>query len=886
MSRQTTCGAPDRPGPCTTARPGLLPVGRDKERRLLEKVLPKRHDITSSAAVVLLEGRFGLGRTTLLRWAAATAERHGAQVLAAHCSRTESDFPYGAVTQLLAPLPSFAPKVSELLRFHPPADPCARTRWLAPALLAEAAERPLLLVLDDAQWADAASLHVLTQTIRQLRDTRVTVLVATTPDDRPDSLRRLLGLGALHRGRGRTDRLLRLGPLGPEAFAEMLAAHGWPAPVDPALAAEVTRLCRGNPKALDRALAACGADRPTGGEVTPEALQGPATAALAELADRAVEHLPDEAQALLRAYDVAAGALETEQVVRLAGLSVPAGARAQTLLNRLDLLTDGDRPVPTFPGSVRLAFARLNATEREELHARAAELCYRTGVRASRIAGMLIAAPSFRPPWALEVLCSDVTAPRPSEEAHSPIHVLEHSLLRTEAPMERLGLHIQLALASITSNPIVTQRQLDTAYRLSLSGTDPVSTRIRLHAADILTMLQGPDALADATVGQFQRGVPPQAGHPWREPSAPRSGSAEGPDAVDPLPGPARAALRAWQLAAAGVDQERAMALARQALCGAPPPPGITLFTPTLAGVGALMLSEDVKDIEEAVLSAGAVVDDALFAGARFAALHGLLLRAQAYRRLGRTDLQIADLKSVAELSDNRTPHPRLLPLLSAAHATLLRLEGHLAAAEHVLAVDLPEVREESMAMSAFLSARAKVYEATGRFEEALADLMSVGRGLSNRGWHNPALLPWRARAATLAERLGKRAFASRLFAEERRLASAWAVAGTSGDSGSVDPSRLSPTSRAGEAERAYGRERGPDPSPGAVALTPAESRVAELAAEGLSNKLVAERLSISPRTVELHLTRAYRKLGISGRAGLRAALASVCHTKGDGRAA
>jgi DNA-binding CsgD family transcriptional regulator len=329
------------------------------------------------------------------------------------------------------------------------------------------------------------------------------------------------------------------------------------------------------------------------------------------------------------------------------------------------------------------------------------------------------------------------------------------------------------------------------------------------------------------------------------------------------------------------------MTLARQALSSVPAPTGTTLYTPVLCGTTALMLSSDVKDVEEAVLSAGAVVDEALFAGARLAAVHGLLLRAEAHRRLGRTDQQIADLRTVAELSGEGPPHPRLLPLLCAANATLLLLEGHLAAAEHVLAVDLPEVREESLAMSAFLYTRAKMYEATGRFEEALTDLMSVGRGLTNRGWHNPALLAWRSRAAAVAERVGKRAFAHRLLAEERRLASAWGATRSPGGAWSgSDPSSLSHAPRPGETKHADGRGQGPDPWPGTVTLTPAETRVAALVAEGLSNKLVSERLSISPRTVELHLTRVYRKLDISGRTGLRTALASVRLTGEDGRAA
>lgn len=59
----------------------------------------------------------------------------------------------------------------------------------------------------------------------------------------------------------------------------------------------------------------------------------------------------------------------------------------------------------------------------------------------------------------------------------------------------------------------------------------------------------------------------------------------------------------------------------------------------------------------------------------------------------------------------------------------------------------------------------------------------------------------------------------------------------------------------------------------GPAALTPAELRVARMAAGGLANREIAESLFVTLRTVELHLTHAYQKLGISSRAQLAGAL-------------
>lgn len=57
--------------------------------------------------------------------------------------------------------------------------------------------------------------------------------------------------------------------------------------------------------------------------------------------------------------------------------------------------------------------------------------------------------------------------------------------------------------------------------------------------------------------------------------------------------------------------------------------------------------------------------------------------------------------------------------------------------------------------------------------------------------------------------------------------------------------------------------------------LTAAERRVAVLALEGHPNRVIADRLAISVKAVEGHLSRIYRKLGVRSRAGLLAAVAS-----------
>jgi DNA-binding NarL/FixJ family response regulator len=66
-------------------------------------------------------------------------------------------------------------------------------------------------------------------------------------------------------------------------------------------------------------------------------------------------------------------------------------------------------------------------------------------------------------------------------------------------------------------------------------------------------------------------------------------------------------------------------------------------------------------------------------------------------------------------------------------------------------------------------------------------------------------------------------------------------------------------------------------------AQTPSEQRVAAMAATGMTNRVIAQSLFVTAKTIEVHLSSAYRKLGIGSRTQLSQALARPADNRRNG---
>ncbi|MFB7475251.1 AAA family ATPase [Kitasatospora sp. NPDC056184] len=220
--------------------------GRDEELAAVDALvdaLPEHGD------ALLIHGAPGIGRSAVLDHAADRARARGFTVLRASGVQAESDLPFAGlhqlthtVTDLLAHLPT--PQAQALLGAFGMAEPSPAASGPPLFLLslatlgllgAAAAEAPVLLVADDAQWLDGPTLDVLAFVARRIGAQPVGLLIAVR-DDRT-AWRGTPGIRELH-----------LTPLAPVAADALLDARH-PA-LTPGTRRQVAELSAGNPLAL------------------------------------------------------------------------------------------------------------------------------------------------------------------------------------------------------------------------------------------------------------------------------------------------------------------------------------------------------------------------------------------------------------------------------------------------------------------------------------------------------------------------------------------------------------------------------------------------------------------------------------------------------------
>src|SRR5215207_8693123 len=287
-------------------------VGRDRESVLVDRLLVRAR--AGAAGVLVVLGEAGIGKTALLDYAAGRAE--GMTVVRAVGVESEAELEFSGLFDVCRPLLDRVDGLAERQR-----EALAGALGVGPtgsvdrfslgaatlSLLAAAAEdAPLLVLLDDAQWLDAESTDALLFAARRLAAERVAVLVAARGD----------------RGGGldlRAFERVALAGIDSEAAAALLARHAG-REVAPEAAERIRRATGGSPLALLELAARLSPSQLLGLEplADPVPVGATVTRAFAERAER----LPEEAQRALLVAAVSSSA-RVEPVVealRLLGL--------------------------------------------------------------------------------------------------------------------------------------------------------------------------------------------------------------------------------------------------------------------------------------------------------------------------------------------------------------------------------------------------------------------------------------------------------------------------------------------------------------------------------------------------------------------------------------
>ncbi|GIG88369.1 helix-turn-helix transcriptional regulator [Plantactinospora endophytica] len=954
--------------PSAVPKPGVpgvaALVGRDVEVTRMGALLDEDE---ARPRFLVLHGEPGIGKSRLVAELATVAGGRGRTVLLGRATEFERSLPYGVLLDALADVPDHRADLHALLDDLVTRDPGGpgpdtaaverhqRHRRLRSLVTAAAGPAGALLVFDDVQWADDASVEFLGYLLRHPPDTRMTVVLAFRSEQCPPRLAEELAHLAP------SPTWLRLGPLTGPDVDQLL-------PAQPASRRRLLhQVSGGNPLYLE--LLAGTSTQVLGALRRGDFPDEPVTTALHGAMANEIRGLNPTERLVLQATAVVGPGLDIGTVAAAAGLDLPRTAAALDGLVARNLLRQAGAELDFRHSLVRaVAYWLAGPAWRLAAHRRAASHLERGGapltLRAHHLAkairpgdeaaaGVLATAamttlgtaPSTSAAWlrvALSALPDDPgRTDRRAElrllfakalgvtgrfdEARIVLHELvtvpgphRHAAVEQLAVLERLAGRLDVASALLTTE----------LERLDTTGAPQTMLRLELAVTEMLA-------------GRWRAG----ARHAGKTMDRARQGGHRGIEAA------ASSVLAACAVAREPLSTARLRVSYASRLIDAL---GDVALRDELGAIALLAWLEAMLDrVDDGLAHAERGIE----VGLRYGRIHvhPLLYAARSvlYGTVGRVDDALRDAEEAEEIARwqgggeaaTLAAAVRLRPLLwlagpDAVRPALDRLRGSAPPRSMLSrAVVRMHLAEASSAVGddagcQELLADAETYRCLGPAEanvlalRALACADPVRPDPANgippqvRRWLTRAAgtagdLPGRLglvavagatlslaygtpgdAVAALTPVVGQLAAAGMPVAEGRaRLVLAEARVAT-GDPQSAREqlgrakqlfAECGARWLAGQADRAQrrlaarlSRRTAPADRPGAVPdeghplalLTAREREVAELTVTGATSRVIARQLQISPRTVDAHLMRIYRKLGVTSRTALVSLLA------------
>lgn len=925
---------------------------REIELQAVEEVLGAAR--AAQGRLLLVEGHAGIGKTALLDAAVARARELETTVLRSRGSELEIAFAFGVALQLFEPLLAGADDETRdrlLTGSAGLAGPLLErpTSWGGDEadersysvmhglfwLLSNLADAgPVLIVIDDAHWADRPSLRLVLYLLQRIDEMAVAIIAArrlgepAAPDD-------LLGQIAAHV----SSRQLRPQALSREGAHQMVAA-AFPG-AEEVFSDACWRMTEGNAFLLGELIDAVRAEgwEPTEGSAAQIGTLAP-EAVLRAVAVRLMR-LSDDAAGVARAVAVLGEDAQLRHVAALTGGEIDTVAAAADALAASDIL----RP----PGHGALAFAHallasavyadVGTGERAGLHRRAAEILRDEDVAPERVAAHLLQSPGTGAGWVVDVLCASASEALSLGAPESAASYLRRALAEPPDVERRAAVLRSLGASEAATGLATAVERLEEALAAAVGATDRAQTLLVLGRALGATgrARDGIAAFEEAAgIDGAQRDVVAQA-----RAEAMTLGLLDSDRRPGLLAEPAKGraanatvllAARCVQHAMRGEPQAKVRELAARAL-------DETALTEegadgsALYGVAAALCACDELHWSDQLLTS--TMAQSRSRGSVMAFANASVWRGAARWQQGRLSDALADAEQAVDAE--RHGWRQFLPCAYGVLVGVHLDRGELDAAESRAARHDASAHDGSVLLAPWHEALGRLALAQHRESDALTHFEAWRDVVA--GVENPAFFAaWRSATARVLVALGRPDEARTLAAEElvlarrfgaprgvsvamRALAHAEAHSDLGGPIDMLEQAvriasesearlehcrallELGATLRRGgrrsDAGRALGEalelaracgaraleERVLEELEvagarvqraalrGADALSPSERRVVALAIEGLTNRQIAEALFVTRKAVEWHLGNAYRKLDVRSRRELPEAL-------------
>jgi DNA-binding CsgD family transcriptional regulator len=916
----------------STSRPRLFE--RDDFFSELRALLSSEWD--RPAGPIVVAGRSGLGKTAFVGAACQIAREAGLAVLQARVEDFGGPVLGGVVERLLY---SHVTDSSAPDSGAPPSEPQHQLEELIRAL---AAERGVLVAIDDAHLVDEETVHWLRRLDRGPSHQRIRLLLSVVERSPQSPLRPVEAvLSAPH------ARVMSLTPLSESGVAALVAdclRTYWSLPVEPAFVDACREVTRGVPLfviALLRELRTARVE-PTASGARRVAQTTPPMVARWVLGR--LSKLPAELSRILEAMAVVGMPGDAEIVAKMARVSVSRVRAAAHQLTAADLLLREGTQLTFIPLVQRTVYEEIDAATREKLHLRAATHLHERGTDPTSVARHLLQTEPGDCQWVAQELARAGRAALQDGAVSEAVRYLRRYMAEMPEKGQTHDIRLDLVRAEAAIDERAAVDHLDDAVR---GGADPdaaagvaISLTRLVNDADVKAKLATTlDAIAE---GLSRSDLTSRT--ELCIASALLSGSAGTPDVAARL-GPE---LEGWH---PGNQTER-KAVALLAIADSVDPnrrPAAEIASALkevldedhlasgdridselwARALLALARSGDVEQADRLARHAHGVARNRSFraAEAEFLLTLAMCLAIQGMLRDAEAEARTA-LSLMAGAPWSRRPEA------AACLVGVLIDQGRADEADDLLRQHAGvEIQTSAFEALSLLEQRGRLRSAEARTAEALSDFLLAGQRAQSLGITSPAVTIWRSEAALLLSREGRDSEAVRLATEAVELARThgqrWLEGAALRVAALVGPSServagleeaaeylehgpaqlelaqcladLGCTLRAVEASSPRARtllrraadiafRHGASPLAarcaselrlsgarprrlalwGPSALTSSERRIVELVMSGLSNADIAEELFVSEKTIEGHLVRAYRKLGVRSRRELR----------------